>query len=143
MRTKDITVAGTQHIDVARWKPLIYLFRHYLGVGEPSRATSVQTPDARSGVAGGSARGRGRVAELVAHRALTFAAGRSALLACVRHLVSAATRSALIDCCRLAICARMPESWVAPARLVPAAASCRFSSAICRPTCWLRDSNGP
>lgn len=32
---EDITVDGTQHIDVARWKPLIYLFRHYLGVGEP------------------------------------------------------------------------------------------------------------
>jgi flavin reductase (DIM6/NTAB) family NADH-FMN oxidoreductase RutF len=31
---EDITVAGTQHIDVARWKPLIYLFRHYLGVSE-------------------------------------------------------------------------------------------------------------
>lgn len=30
-----ITHAGTQHIDVAHWKPLIYLFRHYLGVGEP------------------------------------------------------------------------------------------------------------
>ncbi|WP_294994116.1 flavin reductase [uncultured Stenotrophomonas sp.] len=30
-----ITVAGTQHIDASRWKPLIYLFRHYLGVGEP------------------------------------------------------------------------------------------------------------
>jgi hypothetical protein len=40
-----ITHAGSQHIDVARWKPLIYLFRHYLGVGEPvGRNFRAQTP---------------------------------------------------------------------------------------------------
>lgn len=32
---ENITLAGTEHIDVTRWKPLIYLFRHYLGVGAP------------------------------------------------------------------------------------------------------------
>ncbi|HGM6066579.1 TPA: flavin reductase family protein [Stenotrophomonas maltophilia] len=43
---EDITQAGTQHIDVARWKPLIYLFRHYLGVGEPvARNFRAQTPE--------------------------------------------------------------------------------------------------
>ncbi|WP_429624724.1 flavin reductase family protein [Stenotrophomonas sp. AN71] len=42
---EDITVAGTQYIDVARWKPLIYLFRHYLGVGEPQgRNFRAETP---------------------------------------------------------------------------------------------------
>ncbi|PSM15086.1 flavin reductase family protein [Stenotrophomonas maltophilia] len=42
---EDITVDGTQHIDVARWKPLIYLFRHYLGVGEPvGRNFRAETP---------------------------------------------------------------------------------------------------
>jgi len=30
-----ITVAGTQHIDVQRWAPLIYLFRHYVGTTTP------------------------------------------------------------------------------------------------------------
>lgn len=30
-----ITVAGTQHIDVQRWTPLIYLFRHYVGTTTP------------------------------------------------------------------------------------------------------------
>ena len=54
--------------------------------------------------------------------------------------VSAATRSALSDCCKLAICARMPESWVAPASVPLVVASRRFNSAIWRPTCWLRDS---
>lgn len=40
-----ITHPGSQHIDVARWKPLIYLFRHYLGVGEPvGRNFRAQTP---------------------------------------------------------------------------------------------------
>lgn len=30
-----ITLDGTQHIDVQRWQPLIYMFRHYLGVTAP------------------------------------------------------------------------------------------------------------
>jgi len=42
---EDITVDGTQHIDVARWKPLIYLFRHYLGVSAPvGRNFRAETP---------------------------------------------------------------------------------------------------
>jgi flavin reductase (DIM6/NTAB) family NADH-FMN oxidoreductase RutF len=28
-----IIVPGTQHIDPARWSPLIYNFRHYFGLG--------------------------------------------------------------------------------------------------------------
>lgn len=40
-----ITIAGTQHIDVAHWKPLIYLFRHYLGVSAPvGRNFRAETP---------------------------------------------------------------------------------------------------
>ncbi|MEG0184362.1 MAG: flavin reductase [Stenotrophomonas sp.] len=30
-----ITVADSQHIDVQRWQPLIYLFRHYVGTTAP------------------------------------------------------------------------------------------------------------
>ncbi len=30
----DIVVPGTQHVDPARWSPLIYNFRHYFGLGE-------------------------------------------------------------------------------------------------------------
>jgi flavin reductase (DIM6/NTAB) family NADH-FMN oxidoreductase RutF len=30
---EDITVPGTQHVDVARWQPLLYVFRHYAGAG--------------------------------------------------------------------------------------------------------------
>ncbi len=42
---EDITIAGSQHIDVTRWKPLIYLFRHYTGVGEPvARNFRAETP---------------------------------------------------------------------------------------------------
>lgn len=42
---EDITIAGTQHIDVRRWKPLIYLFRHYLGVSNPlGRNFRAETP---------------------------------------------------------------------------------------------------
>ncbi|SDU51510.1 flavin reductase family protein [Jiangella alkaliphila] len=29
----DIVVPGTQHVDPARWTPLIYNFRHYFGLG--------------------------------------------------------------------------------------------------------------
>ena len=44
-----ITVAGTQHIDVAHWKPLIYLFRHYLGVSQPvGRNFRAETPTGAS-----------------------------------------------------------------------------------------------
>ncbi|QSQ12514.1 flavin reductase family protein [Myxococcus landrumensis] len=30
---EDITVPGTHHIDVTRWQPLLYVFRHYVGTG--------------------------------------------------------------------------------------------------------------
>ncbi|MGH8182331.1 MAG: flavin reductase family protein [Rhodanobacteraceae bacterium] len=30
----DVVVAGTQHIDPCRYRPLFYVFRHYYGVGE-------------------------------------------------------------------------------------------------------------
>jgi flavin reductase (DIM6/NTAB) family NADH-FMN oxidoreductase RutF len=29
----DIVLAHTQHIDTARWSPLLYVFRHYFGTG--------------------------------------------------------------------------------------------------------------
>jgi len=28
-----IVVPGTQHIDTEAWSPLLYVFRHYFGVG--------------------------------------------------------------------------------------------------------------
>lgn len=31
---EDITLPGTQHVDTARWSPLLYVFRHYFGTGE-------------------------------------------------------------------------------------------------------------
>ncbi|NMO17592.1 flavin reductase family protein [Pyxidicoccus fallax] len=30
---EDVTVPGSQHVDVARWQPLLYVFRHYAGTG--------------------------------------------------------------------------------------------------------------
>lgn len=30
-----ITIAGTEHIDVRRWRPLLYMFRHYMGTQGP------------------------------------------------------------------------------------------------------------
>lgn len=30
-----IMLVGSEHIDVQRWQPLIYVFRHYLGTGKP------------------------------------------------------------------------------------------------------------
>lgn len=30
---EDIVHAGSQHIDTARWSPLLYVFRHYFGTG--------------------------------------------------------------------------------------------------------------
>ncbi|NTX34699.1 flavin reductase family protein [Myxococcus sp. CA033] len=30
---ESVTVPGTQHIDVERWQPLLYVFRHYVGTG--------------------------------------------------------------------------------------------------------------
>jgi flavin reductase (DIM6/NTAB) family NADH-FMN oxidoreductase RutF len=30
---EEVVVAGTHHIDPTRWRPLIYSFRHYFGVG--------------------------------------------------------------------------------------------------------------
>lgn len=30
---EDVTVAGTQHVDPRRYRPLFYLFRHYVGPG--------------------------------------------------------------------------------------------------------------
>lgn len=32
---QDVVVPGTQHIDPARYQPLFYLFRHYVGCGAP------------------------------------------------------------------------------------------------------------
>lgn len=29
-----ITIPGTDHVDVSRWRPLFYVFRHYLAAGE-------------------------------------------------------------------------------------------------------------
>lgn len=29
-----IVLEGTQHVDTARWSPLLYVFRHYFGTGE-------------------------------------------------------------------------------------------------------------
>ncbi len=31
---RNIVVPGTQHVDTARWSPLLYVFRHYFGTGE-------------------------------------------------------------------------------------------------------------
>lgn len=31
---EGVTVEGTNHIDVERWQPLLYVFRHYFGTGE-------------------------------------------------------------------------------------------------------------
>lgn len=31
---EDIVLAGSHHIDTARWSPLLYVFRHYFGTGE-------------------------------------------------------------------------------------------------------------
>jgi len=30
----DIVLEGTNHIDTAAWRPLLYMFRHYFGVGQ-------------------------------------------------------------------------------------------------------------
>ena len=30
----DIVLDGTQHVDTARWSPLLYVFRHYFGTGQ-------------------------------------------------------------------------------------------------------------
>lgn len=41
----DLVVDGTQHIDPARWSPLIYNFRHYFGLGpELGHTYRSQTP---------------------------------------------------------------------------------------------------
>jgi flavin reductase (DIM6/NTAB) family NADH-FMN oxidoreductase RutF len=31
---RAITIPGSNHIDTARWSPLLYVFRHYFGTGE-------------------------------------------------------------------------------------------------------------
>jgi len=36
---EEVTVAGTQHIDPQRYRPLFYLFRHYVGPGKPKGRT--------------------------------------------------------------------------------------------------------
>ncbi|TDQ47220.1 flavin reductase family protein [Actinorugispora endophytica] len=43
---ESLVVPGTQHIDPARWNPLVYSFRHYFGLG-PQRGHSYrsETPD--------------------------------------------------------------------------------------------------
>jgi flavin reductase (DIM6/NTAB) family NADH-FMN oxidoreductase RutF len=44
-----IAVPSTQHIDPARWSPLIYNFRHYYGLGtELGHSFRSQTPQAPS-----------------------------------------------------------------------------------------------
>jgi flavin reductase (DIM6/NTAB) family NADH-FMN oxidoreductase RutF len=30
---EDIVIEGTNHVDTARWEPLLYVFRHYFGTG--------------------------------------------------------------------------------------------------------------
>ena len=30
---RDIVIDGTQHVDPSRWRPLLYVFRHYFGTG--------------------------------------------------------------------------------------------------------------
>nr|WP_245297968.1 flavin reductase [Rhizobium miluonense] len=30
---RDIVIPGTNHIDTGRWSPLLYVFRHYFGIG--------------------------------------------------------------------------------------------------------------
>lgn len=30
---EDIVLPGTEHVDTARWSPLLYVFRHYFGTG--------------------------------------------------------------------------------------------------------------
>jgi len=32
---EEVTVASTQHVDPQRYRPLFYLFRHYVGTGKP------------------------------------------------------------------------------------------------------------
>jgi flavin reductase (DIM6/NTAB) family NADH-FMN oxidoreductase RutF len=36
---EEVTVAGTQHVDPQRYRPLFYLFRHYMGPGKPKGRT--------------------------------------------------------------------------------------------------------
>ncbi|MEO6898126.1 MAG: hypothetical protein ABI218_15940, partial [Caldimonas sp.] len=31
---EDIVVGGSHHVNTDRWSPLLYVFRHYFGVGE-------------------------------------------------------------------------------------------------------------
>jgi flavin reductase (DIM6/NTAB) family NADH-FMN oxidoreductase RutF len=31
---RDVVVPGTHHVDTSRWNPLLYVFRHYFGVGQ-------------------------------------------------------------------------------------------------------------
>jgi flavin reductase (DIM6/NTAB) family NADH-FMN oxidoreductase RutF len=48
-----IVVPGTQHIDPARWSPLVYNFRHYYGLGtELGHSFRSQTPRDRDGQPG-------------------------------------------------------------------------------------------
>lgn len=35
----EVTVQGTEHVDPARYRPLFYLFRHYVGPGRPKGRT--------------------------------------------------------------------------------------------------------
>jgi flavin reductase (DIM6/NTAB) family NADH-FMN oxidoreductase RutF len=36
---EDVTVPDTQHVDPVRYRPLFYLFRHYVGAGQPKGRT--------------------------------------------------------------------------------------------------------
>jgi flavin reductase (DIM6/NTAB) family NADH-FMN oxidoreductase RutF len=48
-----IVIPGSQHVDPARWSPLIYNFRHYFGLGaELGHSFRSETPRTRSGGAG-------------------------------------------------------------------------------------------
>jgi flavin reductase (DIM6/NTAB) family NADH-FMN oxidoreductase RutF len=49
----ELVVPGTQHVDPARWSPLIYNFRHYFGLGEQlGHSFRSETPAIASGSCG-------------------------------------------------------------------------------------------
>jgi flavin reductase (DIM6/NTAB) family NADH-FMN oxidoreductase RutF len=53
-----IVVPGSQHVDPARWSPLIYNFRHYYGLGrELGRSFRSQTPPSSPPTGAGAAMG--------------------------------------------------------------------------------------
>lgn len=49
----ELVVPGTQHVDPAKWSPLIYNFRHYFGLGEQlGHSFRSETPAVASGSRG-------------------------------------------------------------------------------------------